>query len=459
MTVAQGAAVGGGSHIYANISTEAPPISFADGWPPEISYSALKPFYDMVGDVMEVAPVPANQWTRRMQLVHDAAAASGYEARFRQLDLAVRFDSKWTYADYSKGEAAAAWGKNKHGATQGTCVHLGTCDIGCRVSARNTLDLNYLYVAENKHGVEVRPLHLVDRIEPEAAGWRVTFDRLDGGTRTAGSETATMLVLSAGSLGSTELLLRNRDIHKTLAGLSPALGKNWSSNGDFLTPALYTSREVDADIGPTIAAVIDFQDGSIGGHQFWIQDGGVPGLAQAYLQRKADAPDTGLRARLLLESVQTLLSRPDPLRGLMPWFAQGVDAGNGSLSLTAPGPFTQGGTLNLDWDVHASVPLIETIVDMHRALAATTGGDAIVPPTWSLFRDLITPHPLGGCNMGRDATTGVVDHRGAVFGQRNLFVLDGAIIPRALGVNPSRTIAALAERNARLIAQGGSSTT
>jgi cholesterol oxidase len=306
-------------------------------------------------------------------------------------------------------------------------------------------------LAENRHGVEVRPLHLVDRIEPVGTSWRVCFDRLENGKRIPGTEDALKVVLAAGSLGSTELLLRNRDIHRTLPNLSPTLGLNWSSNGDFLTPTLYASREVDADAGPPIAAVVDFQDGSVGGHHFWIQDGGVPALLSGYLASKADDPATGSGAHLLIDRLQTFLLRSEPLRNLMPWFAQGVDAGNGRLLLTQPGLFSAGGSLNLAWDVTQSAPLIEAIIAMHKTFAEKTRGDAIVPPTWSLLRDLITPHPLGGCNMGADAATGVVDHQGAVFGYNNLFVLDGPIVPRALGVNPSRTIAALAERAAGLI--------
>jgi cholesterol oxidase len=68
------------------------------------------------------------------------------------------------------------------------------------------------------------------------------------------------------------------------------------------------------------------------------------------------------------------------------------------------------------------------------------------------MKDLITPHPLGGANMGTSAQTGVVDHRGEVFGYRNLYVADGSIVPEAIGLNPSKTIAALAERIAALIA-------
>jgi cholesterol oxidase len=455
MAVAQGAAVGGGSHIYANVSVEAPLSAFASGWPAEITYEVLKPFYERVADVMEVQPVPAGQWTKRMQLVQDAAVAAGYADRFRQIDVAVRFDPQWTYEkDFDKGEAGSTPHPNKHGAMQGTCVHLGTCDIGCKVMARNTLDLNYLYVAETKHHVEVRPLHLVDRIEPGGSGWRVFFDRLDNGRRVPSSEDAEMVVVAAGSLGSTELLLRNRDVYRTLPNVSSFLGHNWSSNGDFLTPAFYEQREIDPWQGPTIAAIIDFEDGSYRDQRFWIQDGGFPELAIAYLAQKADDPGTSFKMKLALETVQRFIARRDPSRRIMPWFAQGVDAGNGRLSLTKSGLFTKGGELQLDWDVAGAAPVIEAIIAMHKELAAKTAGIPIVPPTWTLFRDLITPHPLGGCAMGNGPSDGVVDHKGEVFGHRNLYVIDGAMIPRPLGVNPSRTISALAERCAGQIVAG-----
>jgi len=88
---------------------------------------------------------------------------------------------------------------------------------------------------------------------------------------------------------------------------------------------------------------------------------------------------------------------------------------------------------------------------MHQQMALRTGGLPLTPLTWTACSDLITPHPLGGCNMGVAATNGVVDHKGEVFGYRNLYVADGAIVPKALGLNPSRTIGALAERIASLI--------
>jgi len=453
MAVAQGAAVGGGSLIYANISCEAPPSAFASGWPAEITYSDLKPCYDKVASFMNVQPVPDNQWTERMKLMRDAANAAGFGDRFRKLDLAVTFDPAWTYeADFGRGVAASRAHLNQHGSPQGTCVHLGNCDIGCDVLAKNTLDRNYLYVAENKCHAEIRPLHLVDRIERQAdRSYRVYFDRLDSGQRVPGSESARLVIIAAGSLGSTELLLRNRDVHRTLPDVSCTLGKNWSGNGDFLTPAFYADRNVQPSRGPTIAAAIDFLDSSQAGQSFWIEDGGLPDLAVSYLLRKSDDPTTTFKTKMILDSLRVFLRSTEPLRNMMPWFAQGVDAGNGTFRLTQPDLFSSGGKLQLDWDISRSRALIDAIVAMHERLSDVTGGAAIVPPTWSIFKDLVTPHPLGGCNLGNTRDTGVVDHRGEVFGYPNLFVIDGAMIPRALGVNPSRTIAALAERAAALI--------
>ena len=136
---------------------------------------------------------------------------------------AHRVDPDWTYEkDFERGTAASIIKPNKHGAEQGTCVHLGTCDIGCEVNARNTLDLNYLFVAETRHHAEIRPLHLVDRIEPRGdGGYNVRFDRLENNQRIPGVEAGRVVVVAAGSLASTELLLRNRDIHRTLPKLNP----------------------------------------------------------------------------------------------------------------------------------------------------------------------------------------------------------------------------------------------
>jgi cholesterol oxidase len=453
MAVAQGAGVGGGSLIYANISCEAPKSVFENGWPKEITYNELKPYYDAVKKFMNVQEVPDNQWTGKMKLMKEAAGKIGYPDRFKKLELAVSFDPTWNYAlnDPHNSDKSKRF-KNDQGVEQGTCVHLGNCDIGCDVDAKNTLDHNYIPWAE-KHGAKVRELHLVTNIEPCSDGYRVHFDRLANEQRTPGSETARIVIVAASSLGSTELLLRCRDIDKTLPNISNFLGKDWSSNGDFLTPAFYKDRDIVPTRGPTIACAIDFLDRIESDQSFWIEDGGFPDLLGDYVKKEQSGTTflQGAWAKMLIEAFGHKLRDGDqPFRNVMPWFAQGVDAANGILTMHRE-LFSGKPKLALAWDIGKSKELIDTIVAMQSRLAKATGGDPVVPPTWSLMNYLITPHPLGGCCMGDTADDGVVNHAGEVFGYNNLYVADAAIIPEALGVNPSRTIGALAERIAKII--------
>jgi cholesterol oxidase len=455
MSVAQGAGVGGGSLIYANVSVEPPPDIFQAGWPPEITYAELKPHYDRVAKFMNVQKVPDKQWNPRMHMMKEGAEKTGHGDRFKLLPLAISFDPELTYdADHPPPVEVSKRFINAQGVEQGTCVHLGTCDIGCKVDARNTLDLNYIPWAE-KHGAQVRPLHLVNNIEQVAGGFRVSFDRLENRKRVAGSVTARIVIVAAGSLGSTELLLRCRNVTKSLSQLSAFAGRNWSSNGDFLTPAIYAGREIHPTRGPTISTAIDFLDRSEEGQSFWIEDGGFPDLLGYNMRRQAERPPQGAQAEILIASIRDALRR-DPFTNVMPWFAQAVDKADGTLSLKRKF-FNLFGAhrLHLSWNIAESEPAITAVVNMHLKLSAATNGKALVPPGWALFRDLITPHPLGGCNMGSTAATGAVSHRGEAFGYKNLYVADAAIIPEALGVNPSRTIGALAERIAKIIIEEG----
>ena len=454
MAVLSGAAVGGGSMVYANISATPHSSVFDKGWPPEITWEAMAPHYARVGDVMDVQQVPDNQWPLRMKLMREAANAIGAGDRFQKMDIAVSFDPEWTY-DRADGRppidaSLSRTFTNKHGVQQGTCVHLGNCDIGCDVEARNTLDRNYLAIAE-RHKAEVRPLHLVTGIEPTQGGYKVAFDHLDRGGRRPGSATARLVVVSAGSMGSTELMLHCRDVARTLPKLSTRLGYGWSSNGDFLTPAFHT-REVEPTQGPTITSAISFLYGDPNKRKFWIQDGGFPNVVANWLTH-ATAADA--RVQTFLTFVNKAIRDHGPLKNVMPWFAQGIDAANGRLSFKRRWWFAGARRLDLDWDIDKSAAVIEAIIAMHKELAKATGGKALVPPSWSLDRYLITPHPLGGCNMAGSAARGVVDHKGEAFGYRNLFVIDGAMVPEALGVNPSRSIAALAERALGLIVGEG----
>lgn len=450
MAVARGAGVGGGSLIYASVSIVPPKERFDSGWPTAISYEEMLPYYERVGRMLKVQTLPANQLTRRYHLMHDAAMNNGIGGRFRPVELAVSFDPQWHYGldDPFNDNKSKRW-TNEQGQQQGTCVHCGNCDAGCQVKAKNTLDLNYIPLAE-QHGAEVLPLHRVTKIKPLGeGGYRVDFERLDDGRRRKGALEATRVVLAAGSLGSTELLLRCRDQFKTLPKISPQLGKGWSPNGDFVTPSLHR-REVSASQGPTISSAIDMLDGEYRGAKLFIEDGGFPDLVGNFIEEHLKRRWLPLRSRfgLLFNALARSVRARDPMDNIMLWFGQAVDAADGRFYLGRPWYAPWRKVLKLDWDIRRSEATMEAMVDLHTELSHSTGGTPFIPPTWTIARNLITPHPLGGCGMGETAQDGVVDHLGQVFGYDGLYVMDGAVLPQALGLNPSRTIAALAERAA-----------
>ena len=472
MGVAQGAGVGGGSLIYSNVLLDANPQSFAQGWPKEIDASTLAPYYKEVGRMLEGRPVPSGQRGRLVTLLEEAAEKTRVPARFHPLDVAVRFDDSFRFDAGQRPATTASIRKlNMHGAWQGTCTGLGTCNLGCELGARNTLDKNYLFVAE-AHNAEIRPRHLVRVIAPEPdGGYRVHFDRIANGRFEPGSVVGRLVIVAAGSLGSTELLLRCKEQYGTLPRLSARLGKSWSSNGDVLTPAFYFFRKpLYPGRGVPFAGQIDFLDaGSATAPRFNIEDGGFPYQAARTLVRHLAlnrGPDLRMRHKLFHAAVSVLGAlyaaahwlagrsvlkplRPivewlDPVNRMMPWVAQGQDAADGTMRL-------QNGELSLDWDPSKSVPVVDAIIASHKKLAWATRGLPLPAIAWQWFRSLVTVHPLGGCNMGDDATTGVVSHKGEVFGYPRLYVADGAIVPEALGANPAKTIAALAERNVELM--------
>jgi cholesterol oxidase len=447
MTVAQAAGVGGGSLTYSSVAVEASPDVFTKGWPAEITYAELKPHYDTVAREMNLQVLPDGQLTQRFQLARDAARNLGHSARFSKAPLAVSFSDDWNYQleDPFNPKHSRQF-TNAHGQRQGTCVHLGNCDIGCDVRAKNSLDVNYIPRAEQR-GAEVRPLHLVRYIEPQGNRYRVVFDRLENGRMIRGEETAERVVLAAGSLGTTELLLRCRDEYRTLRSLSPTLGTRWSANANFISMGTYSKEDrIRQSTGPTIAGMLDFTDGSFRNERFVVEDDGFPNLllnvVKAYLESGVRTPF----GQHLLKEFEEHVREDTPLRNLMLWLGAGADAGDGQLQLKRRWFMPWKRVLNLLWQVEHSEGVLNAMQAMHQNLTEATGGRPRTLPTWSLFKSLLTLHPLGGCPMGSSSETGVVDHLGRVFGHSNLIVADGAIVPTPTVRNPSHTIAALAER-------------
>lgn len=453
MSVAQAAGVGGGSLAYSSVTIEAPPSLFARGWPAEITHEELKPHYDTVARTMNLQTVPDGQLTQRFKLLREAAGKIGHQDRLIKTPLAVSFSSDWSYdLENPLDPRHSQRFTNAQGRTQGTCIHLSNCGIGCDVQAKNTLDLNYIPLAE-QHGADVRPLHIVRRIERRGHEYAVAFDRIHEGRLVPGEERAPRVFLAAGSLGSTELLLRCRDEYRTLPNVSDRLGSNWSANANVLSMATYSdASRVQQSLGPTISGAIDFTDGVNGDHRFLIEDDGFPDVLRNALRACIDEGTSTDVGRSVLTRLDEHARENQRARNVMVWLGAGIDAGNGRLTLRRPlfAPWTR--TLDLQWSAERSAGVIEAILAVHRDITNATGGRLAPPLAWNLFRNLMTLHPLGGCSMGSTAADGVVDHVGQVFGYPNLYVADGAIVPTATGRNPAHTIAALAERIAAQVA-------
>jgi cholesterol oxidase len=358
---------------------------------------------------------------------------------------------------------------------------VGECDVGCNYGAKNTLDYNYLSEAVHE-GAQIRTLCEVREFEPRSAGgWAVRYVEHDLSREGQSFKTSSLplkevtcdqLVLSAGTLGTVYLLLRNKD---RLPGLSAATGTHFSGNGDLLTLALQprdrTTGEliaVEGGFGPSITSAIRFADevdGVPGGRGFYLEDAGYPELIN-WLIQAAEMPGNFLgyvqmavhmlRRSLRLErdsdiaaEVARLLGDAELSAGLLPLLGMGRELPNGVMELN-------GGLLDVRWEIDRSSEFFERVRGAQEQLAKQMGAEFQDNPIWHLGRRVITVHPLGGASMGRDASEGVVDSWGRVFGLPGLFVADGSVMPGTIGPNPSLTIAAFADRVADGILERGS---
>jgi cholesterol oxidase len=436
MLVVQGVGYGGGSLIYANVQIRPPADVFDEGWPSGYSRAALDPYYDLVGYMLDIAPVQEDPATGELppktSLMEAAADRLGRREQTFRPNLAVRFDGA--------GEEPAP---NKFGALQSGCVHSGECDIGCNFGAKNTLDLNYLALAE-RAGAEVTTEAEVTRLEADGEGFRLRYRDLGegGGEHTVA---AGQVFLCLGAVNTTELLLRCRDQHRTLPRLSPTLGHGYSANGDFLALGIGTSPPFETTNGPTITTAVVYDD-ERDGRRLLVQDGGyspqlshlMPLMSPTRLTRLIGR---GLANQATRQPGSFAALREEEGDATAVLLAMGRDTADGAIELRHPGH-----RLRVRWDTPANLALYAAETAASRELVTELGGRLALAPNWRFLGQPSAPHNLGGCRMGATAVEGVVDADGRVFGYPGLHVLDGAIVPRAVGVNPSHTIAAVAER-------------
>lgn len=452
--------VGGGSHAYANVHIRAPRRSFREGWPAGLGPEPLAPYYGRVERMLGVQPLPEGvdpPKTRAYRRAGERIAATTFRP-----NLALHFGAHPTATPTPRPEYARdpyGLGVDTH---QSPCRHCGECDIGCRYGAKNTLDLNYLAVAEQRHGAVVRPLAEVLAIAPEAGGYRVHYQ--DRATFARASVWAPTVVVAAGTVNTVELLLRCRDEFGLLPGLSPALGTHFSGNGDLLAAVLNTPEQLEPWRGPVITTALRYLDDT---EQFYLQEGGfAPDLAFLVALFRPDADYVGkllrgpighaARLRWFYKEVALLAERQRALSPHLPgdamiFLGMGQDASDGRITLRPR--WGRRPKLAIEWDHARTRPLLARMEAELRRIAAQLGGEYVNNPLYTLLGRLITVHPLGGCAIADDAARGVADPFGEVWGYPNLFVADGSAVPRALGPNPALTISALAERLAERIAK------
>jgi cholesterol oxidase len=433
-----GAGVGGGSLIWANVVVKAPDWVFEKNWPKDINRRTLDSYYHRADPYLRPKLIPGiatqinsgdGKYNHRAEALRLSAEKVGRP--WRPVPLAVNF------GDQTNAQP------NGHGnARQLGCNLCGLCTAGCPQGAKNTVDKTYIAEAEAL-GAEVWPLHLATGIEPTEGGYRVHFKRfnLDGTVAETGCVEAKRVVLSAGTFGSTELLLNCRK-NGLLPNLSKALGTRFSINGNVLGGALAVGKAnapVNTNSGPAIASMIDYG-------RFAIEDIANPTWTAGIVG------ETNIKRIIaftlaLTGYKQTAKVSAQAARDLLLYVGVGDDGARGRLVLNKLG------LLGLKWP--GGISREPGIQALHKAMAelAKAQGRRYVPNAMSIFNRPVTYHPLGGCPMADTVETGVVDSYGRVFGYPGLFIADGSVVPTALGSNPSYTIAALAERIAERLAK------
>jgi cholesterol oxidase len=441
MHVLVGCGLGGGSLINAGVALRPDPRVFRDAvWPEELARdSLLDEGYARAAGWVRPARDPLAAGRSKVKALARSGAALGKEPV--AAPVVVSFEDT----------------VNAAGIAQPACRHCGDCCGGCNVGAKNTVALTYLPDAV-QHGAEVFTLARVRHLEKTADGrWQVHFEPLEAnGTAGPSSVSADIVVLAAGTLGSTEILLRSRE--RGLA-LSDRLGHGFSANGDIVAFGYGGKLPVDAiglghppkvdgiDVGACVSGQIEIVDGEDISRSLTIQEGVLPSALAPIL------PVLFVPNGRLLGALKSLISGvyKGPFARLQTFFAVSHDSAAGRLEL-------EDDSLALRWPAARDEPVYRRLDAALEALVRHAGGSYVKNPLAGTLmgHQPATAHPLGGCRIGRERGEGVVDHKSRAFDGRpaagptdvheGLYVMDGAIVPRSLGANPLLTVTALAER-------------
>ncbi len=469
--VVVGCGLGGTSLINANVSLEPEPGVFDDPrWPQAVREhrdTLLAEGYARAREMLKPNPYPASgPQLAKLDANRKSADYLKEKAHFYTPPINVTFDKLPNNL-------------NHVGVEQLPCNQCGDCVSGCNNKAKNTTLMNYLPDAWN-HGAEIFCQAEVRHLERDGDGWIVHFQYLDSGREKFSAPTlfvrANIVVVSAGTLGSTEILLRSRG--KGLS-MSDQLGENMSGNGDILGFGhnceqtingigfgAHSAKELEP-VGPCITSVIDMRTEGDWRSRMVIEEGSIPGALgrpmvpamAGFAELIGEATDKGLNAQLHYKAreAESFLRGPyhGALHNMQTYLIMSHDDGKGRMLLDDKDQ------LRIDWPGVGEQENFKLGNDRLRLSTKALGGVWVPNPIWTklLKHSIVSVHPLGGCVMGEDAEQGVVNHKGQVFSGTSgnavypgLYVADGAVIPTSLAVNPLLTISAVSERNMGLLA-------
>ncbi len=450
--ILNGSGVGGGSLVYAATLIRPKSVCFqGSGWHGEVDWeNELQPHFDTAQQMLGVNANP-KLWPAD-DLFLDIATELGQEDTFEPTPVGIFFGEQ-------EGQTVPDPYFDGTGPDRAGCIHCGGCLVGCRHNAKNTLDKNYLYFAE-KGGAEVRSEANVLVIRPvygenaDGARYEVVYEKTTAWfVKPQRRVRARNVILAAGVLGTNKLLLQCRDEHRTLPHISDRLATMVRSNSEAFMGV--TSRKPGPDYSQGVAIT----------SHFWIDEVtsvepvryprgssllrtlGVPlleNLEGTGLQRIARLvrfavrhPYDFLKARFLPDWARdsTIIMVMQSLENRM-----NLKLGRRPLTLFRK-------DLVSERDKNLPIP---TVIENGRAVvdrfAKKMDGVAQSTINETLLNTPTTAHILGGCNIGEDEASGVVDIGHQVFNYPGLYVVDGSVVPGNLGVNPSLTITAMAER-------------
>ncbi len=442
MHVLAGCGLGGGSLINAGVALRPDVRVFTDdAWPGQIRQDGL----------LDVGFARARRWLRPM-----VGPRARQMTKFKALEAAgVALGVPPVTPEVTVSFEDTV---NPAGVSQAACTNCGDCCGGCNVGAKNTVATTYLPEAK-RHGAEIftraQVRHVAKRL---GGGWTVVLVNTGDGHDNAAevAVAADIVVLAAGSLGSTEILLRSRERGLQL---SDQLGHRFSANGDIIAFGYgakipvgsvavgHPSKVPGLEIGAAVSGQIEIRDASDLSRELIIQEGVVPSALAPML------PVLFVPNGRLFGALQSLVSGiyNGPFASLQTFFAVSHDDASGRFSL-------EDDVLRLVWPGAKDQPVYQRLDATLQKLVSSVGGSYVKNPLAGtvMGHQPATAHPLGGASMASDRRAGVVDHKSRVFDATpglgstavftGLYVIDGATIPRSLGCNPLLTITALAER-------------